>query len=78
MVPTDAQARHADLANQIRAHDYAYYVEAQPKISDFEYDCLFRELVELERQFPELTTADSPNQRVGGSPGKGFTRGARR
>ncbi|MBI3417764.1 MAG: NAD-dependent DNA ligase LigA [Verrucomicrobia bacterium] len=74
MAPADAQSRHARLADQIRAHDHAYYVEAQPKISDFEYDCLYRELIELERQFPQLATSDSPSQRVGGTPGKGFAR----
>ena len=63
-----AQARHAELVALIRAHDHAYYVLAQPRISDQEYDRLDRALRELETQFPELITPDSPTQRVGGAP----------
>jgi DNA ligase (NAD+) len=63
-----AQARHAELVGQIRTHDYAYYVLARPTISDQAYDRLYRELRELEAQFPELVTPDSPTQRVGGAP----------
>ena len=68
MTPAQAKARHATLTEEIRRHDHAYYVEAQPVISDFDYDRLYRELIELEREFPELATADSPSQRVGGKP----------
>ncbi|MGC8991395.1 MAG: DNA ligase LigA-related protein, partial [Verrucomicrobiia bacterium] len=68
MTREQALARHAELAEQIRAHDYAYYVLARPVISDQEYDRLYRELVDLERAFPELVTPDSPTQRVGGAP----------
>ncbi len=60
------------LRNEIREHDYRYYVLAQPTISDYEYDQLMRELEELERQHPELITPDSPTQRVGGQPTKEF------
>ena len=67
-----AKARHAELAEQIQAHDYAYYVLAKPVISDREYDQLCRELLDLEKQFPELATPDSPSQRVGGQPLDGF------
>ncbi|SVE31044.1 uncharacterized protein METZ01_LOCUS483898, partial [marine metagenome] len=56
------------LAEEIRRHDRAYYVEAQPAISDQEYDQLYRELLDLELAHPELQTADSPSQRVGGAP----------
>lgn len=63
-----AKVRHSELVEQIRAHDHAYYVLAQPVISDAEYDRLYRELRELERQFPDLITPDSPTQRVGGAP----------
>jgi len=62
------------LVAEIRAHDHAYYVEARPTISDREYDRLFQELLDLERQFPELVTPDSPSQRVGGAPLEGFRR----
>src|SRR5688572_8407170 len=63
-----AQKRHAQLAAEIQAHDHAYYVAAQPVISDREYDRLYAELVGLEQQFPRLQTEDSPTQRVGGQP----------
>ncbi len=69
-----ATRRHAELAEQIRAHDHAYYVLAQPKISDREYDRLYNELLDLEKQFPELVTPESPSQRVGGAPTEGFAR----
>jgi len=62
------QERLAQLKKQIRHHDYLYYVKDSPEISDGEYDRLFRELVDLERAYPELVTADSPTQRVGAPP----------
>jgi DNA ligase (NAD+) len=72
MTHAQAQQRHTELAAQIRSHDHAYYVEARPVVSDQEYDRLYRELVELETSFPDLRTADSPSQRVGGAPLEGF------
>ncbi len=60
--------RHEELAEEIRGHDHAYYVLAQPSISDREYDRIYRELLELEAEHPELLTPDSPSQRVGGKP----------
>src|SRR5258705_6523565 len=72
MTPQEATKRHAALAEQVRSHDYAYYVLAQPAISDQEYDRLYRELSDLEHQFPELCSPDSPTQRVGGAPLKQF------
>lgn len=72
MTHAQASARHARLAEEIRGHDEAYYVRAQPTISDFEYDRLYRELVDLEKAFPELATSDSPSQRVGGAPVSAF------
>ena len=62
--------RIEQLRKEIREHDYRYYVLAEPIISDFEYDMLMRELIELEKQYPELITPDSPTQRVGGQPTK--------
>ena len=56
------------LREQIRYHDYKYYVEAQPEISDLEYDRLVQRLRELEAQFPDLVTPDSPTQRIGDRP----------
>lgn len=64
--------RIEQLRKEIREHDYRYYVLAEPIISDFEYDMLMRELIELEKQYPELITPDSPTQRVGGQPTKEF------
>ena len=68
MGTTDIQARVAALREEIRRHDYLYYVKAKPEISDSAYDRLFRELTELEQAHPELVTADSPTQRVGAPP----------
>ena len=72
MTRAQAKARHAELTEEIRRHDHAYYVRAQPAISDREYDVLYRELLDLEKAFPELATADSPSQRVGGRPLNAF------
>ena len=74
MTQKKAEARHAELAGQIRSHDHAYYVEARPALSDFDYDRLYQELLDLEKQFPELVTPSSPTQRVGGATTEGFTR----
>ena len=68
MTKAQAEKRHAELAAEIRRHDEAYYVLAQPTISDQEYDRLYRELVDLERAYPDLVTPDSPTQKVGGAP----------
>ena len=67
-VPPDILARIESLRNDIRRHDYLYYVKDRPVISDTEYDRLFRELQELEATYPELVTPGSPTQRVGGQP----------
>ena len=64
----DAKRKHWQLAEQIRRHDYAYYVLAHPTISDREYDRLYQELVEFETAFPQFMTPESPTQRVGGTP----------
>src|SRR5512142_2804404 len=72
MTLTEAKARHAQLIEEIRQHDHAYYVLAQPMISDQEYDRLYHELINLETNFTELITPDSPTQRVGGQPLKEF------
>ncbi len=74
MTLEQAQSRHRELADQIRQHDHAYYVEGRQLITDREYDALFRELQDLEKLFPELVTPDSPTQRVGGAPSEKFAR----
>lgn len=58
--------RIRELADEIRHHDFRYYVLDDPQISDAAYDALYRELEELEARYPELRTPDSPTQRVGG------------
>ena len=68
MSSAEANKRHAALAEELRRHDHAYYVLAEPTISDPDYDRLYRELLDLEDAHPELTTVDSPSQRVGGKP----------
>jgi len=60
------------LRAEIRRHEELYYVQAQPEISDAEFDALMQQLRELEAQHPELVTPDSPTQRVGGRPAEGF------
>lgn len=74
MTLKDAQARHAQLAAEIRQHDHAYYVVGKAEITDYEYDQLFKQLQDLEKQFPDLVTPESPTQRVGGAPAEGFAR----
>lgn len=59
------------LRNEINYHDYRYYVLNDPVISDEEYDRLFKQLKELEKQFPEFVTPDSPTQRLGEKPREG-------
>ena len=71
--PTKAQrARTRELQEQLEHHNHLYYVVAEPELSDIEFDALLNELSELETQFPELITSDSPTQRVGGAPISGF------
>ena len=67
-----AAKRIEQLREEIRKHDRRYYEEAAPIISDREYDRLYKELVDLETQFSDLVTPDSPTQRVGGKPLKAF------
>ncbi|HXX65213.1 MAG TPA: NAD-dependent DNA ligase LigA, partial [Bacteroidota bacterium] len=64
--------RAAQLRKELHDHDYRYYVLAEPTVADEEYDALMRELQDLERTYPELRTADSPTQRVGGQVTKEF------
>ena len=67
-----AAKRLQQLRDEIRKHDRLYYNEAAPIISDREYDRLYKELVDVETQFPDLVTPDSPTQRVGGKPLQAF------
>src|SRR5881397_3994050 len=68
----EAEKKIAELREEVRKHDRLYYENATPIISDREYDRLYKELVDLETQFPDLVTPDSPTQRVGGKPLEAF------
>jgi DNA ligase (NAD+) len=63
-----ARQEIADLRRQIEEHNHRYYVLDDPLISDAEYDQLFRRLLELERDYPDLAAPDSPTQKVGAAP----------
>jgi len=67
-----ALARAQTLRAELERHNYQYYVLDQPLVSDAEYDRLFRELQQLERDHPEIASPDSPTQRVGGAPQSQF------
>lgn len=72
MSPNEAQREIEKLSVDLERHNRLYYTEAQPEISDREYDELFRSLELLEAEFPEFASPNSPTQRVGGEPVKGF------
>ncbi len=61
-----------NLREEIKHHEKKYYVDNDPQISDYEFDQLVKQLEELEKQFPDSVTAESPTQRVGEKPVKGF------
>ena len=73
MTHAEATARAAHLASELHRHNRLYYVEARPEISDQQFDALLRELQDIEAQFPDLQTPDSPTLRVGGAALEGFT-----
>lgn len=70
--PSDAVQRAEALRTQLHHHNYRYYVLDDPEITDAAYDRLFRELQDLETEYPQLRTPDSPTQRVGAEPGERF------
>jgi DNA ligase (NAD+) len=67
-IPDAARRKYDKLRAEIEKHNRLYYVQAEPEISDAEYDRLYDELVALEKKHPELATPDSPTQKVGGEP----------
>ncbi|MFL5049890.1 MAG: NAD-dependent DNA ligase LigA, partial [Xanthobacteraceae bacterium] len=73
---TEAQAKEelARLAAEIAEHDGRYYQEDAPTISDADYDALRQRNSEIEARFSELIRSDSPNQRVGVAPARGFAK----
>lgn len=68
----EAARRAEELREEIRHHNFRYYVLDDPEVSDAEYDRLLRELQEIEETFPDLVTYDSPTQRVGTEPSDEF------
>ncbi|MDQ2179069.1 NAD-dependent DNA ligase LigA [Marinifilum sp. D714] len=61
----EAKLRIDELRNQLHTHNHNYYVLSQPSISDFDFDMLLKELMELEEKYPEFKDPNSPTQRVG-------------
>jgi DNA ligase (NAD+) len=72
MNKNEAKKQINKLRDEINHHNYKYYIENNPVISDYEYDMLLKKLEALEAEFPDLITPDSPTQRIGGEPLKGF------
>ncbi|MFO7975680.1 MAG: NAD-dependent DNA ligase LigA [Candidatus Hydrogenedentota bacterium] len=68
MTKREADRRAEELRDEIEHHNYLYYVENEPELSDAEYDELKEELLAIEETYPELVTPDSPTQRVGAKP----------
>src|ERR1017187_8749301 len=68
----DVEKKIEGLRERIRHNEYLYFVLDRPEISDADFDKLMRELKDAEAEHPELLTADSPTQRVGGKPREGF------
>ncbi|MBR4155965.1 MAG: NAD-dependent DNA ligase LigA [Bacteroidales bacterium] len=68
----EAKARILELSQIIENHNYNYYILAQPTISDYDFDMLMNELIDIEKSFPDLILPDSPTQRVGGDLTKEF------
>ena len=71
--PEETRRRAAELAEEIRGHQFAYYVRDAPTVTDGEFDTLLRELEELETAYPALRTPESPTQQVGGTFSTEFT-----
>lgn len=78
MLPPMIRRKVELLRAELQRHDYLYHVLDHPEITDREYDRLFAELQELERQNPELISSDSPTQRVGSAPLEAFEKIAHR
>jgi DNA ligase (NAD+) len=72
MASKEIEREVAHLRSELNRHNYLYYAEAKPEISDREFDRMMAHLTELEAEHPELVTPDSPTQRVGGQTLEGF------
>lgn len=73
MTLIEARQRAAVLCEQINYHNHLYYQKSKTEISDLEFDQLLKELIEIEKEFPQLQSPDSPTQRVGGTITKEFS-----
>src|SRR5262244_2255306 len=73
-MPSIVEMKIDSLREQLRHHEYRYYVLDDPEISDADFDQLMNELKKLEAEHPDLITPDSPTQRVGGKPREGFVK----
>lgn len=73
MTDDSARSRHTELCRLLHHHNYQYHVLDNPEITDADYDQLFRELLDLEREHPELVTSESPSQQVGAPPAEKFS-----
>ena len=71
-IPDSARQRVDELTRLIDHYNHAYYMEDTSLVSDFEFDALLRELIDLERQYPDLALPTSPTRRVGGEVNKTF------
>lgn len=74
MTPANVQNDIERLRDEIRHHEYRYYVLDDPEITDTQFDALMNRLKKIEAEHPELITPDSPTQRVGGKPREGFVK----
>jgi len=74
MEKPDLQRRLAELRTEIQFHNYRYYILNEPVVSDIEYDRLMKELRDIESEYPDLITPDSPTQRAGAPPADRFTK----
>lgn len=72
LTSSQAKAEIERLSAELERHNRLYYLEAEPEISDADYDSLNQQLLALERDFPDLASPNSPTQRVGGAPLEGF------
>ncbi len=72
MALVEIEKKAEALRKELRRHSYLYYVLDRPEITDFEFDRMYRELVDLEKAHPEIITPDSPTQRVGGKASDDF------
>ena len=71
-MPDEIQQQIESLRTELERHNRLYYVDAQPEISDLEYDQLLKQLEQLETEHPEFDSPDSPTHKVGGEPVEGF------